>query len=181
MKANYYGVAQMDYGHEYRWIFDRDSLAREFEKYKINVDVDKLDYVDICFPIGGSNSSSTLFCPLDTEEDAIEFLKKIAEGPDLDDPELTDIAEYSLTIDTDDEEFGACTRKILDKFNINADDLEQLDDECKHYENSVKMINALKEAGYKDFDYDDPFYGENGSMTYYELCDLYEEICEVKV
>ena len=38
------------------------------------------------------------------------------------------------------------------------------------------MIKDLKASGYEDFDYNNPFYGENRDMTFDELCDLYEEV-----
>ena len=88
---------------------------------------------------------------------------------------LVDIAEYMLTISTDD---GSCTQMFLDKFGFKACTL--FDDKYGTMEEANQMIAALKEAGYEEFDYEDPFYGENRDMTIQELRNLYKKVTEVQ-
>nr|WP_297765848.1 hypothetical protein [uncultured Butyrivibrio sp.] len=164
-----YGVSQYNHGHEYRWIFDRDTLKKELE----TSDIMGMSGEDISFPIGGSNSSSTWFAELNTLSSVQAFLTGEAEGPDLEDPTLVDIAEYLLTVDTD---FGSCTKFFLDKLCLNQEKLTQYDDDEHHRECAKAMIDKLKKAGYTEFDYDDPFYGRDGNMRYSELCSLYRKV-----
>ena len=169
---SYFGVSQMNHGHEYRWIYDGETLVKELDLLSEDEILEQSDSV-LYFPIGGSNCSATWIEELDTDEKARSFLVSSGDGPDSADPMLVDIAEYLLTISVED---GSCTQKFLDKFGLEA--YTACDDGYGTMEKSKKMIEALKEAGYEEFDYDDPFYGENRDMTFRELCDLYKKVTE---
>ena len=178
---NYYGVSQLFHGHEYKWIFEESVLMNNMyteNDFKTNPMLDKQTFLTECndhdcgFPIGGSNSSSTFTKRLDTLDDVKAFLTEPAEGPDADDPILVDIAEYLMTVDNDS---GSCTDKFLSILGLDIKSLEQFDDKYNHRKNAEMMINSLKAHNYPDFDYNDPFYGNNRDMTYSELCDIYEQ------
>ncbi len=166
----YYGVSQMCHGHEYRWVFDEETL-----KNKLNVateEILELSGTDLFFPIGGSNCSCTWIQKLDDNDEIKGFLVSDGEGPDAEDPMLVDLAEYILTISTGDD---SCTQDFLTKFGLDAQSLEKFDDaqgRCKKVE---IMAKELQGAGYKGLDYNNVFYGENSDMQYSELCDLYEK------
>ena len=166
--VNYYSVTEYSNGAEHRWIFDESTLSKKMYN---GGPVPESDGLDIGFPIGGSNSSTTWIEKCTSEVDIKDFLTMPADGPDNDDPMLVDIAEYYLHIDND---FGSCTDKFVKKFNLEYKDLNQSDDMYHHKSNAEKMITALKELGYKDFDFEDPFYGNNSDMTYDELYGLYK-------
>ncbi len=83
----YYGVTQYNHGHEYRWIFDGKTISKMLNVSEDKI-VDDLNGEDIGFPIGGSNSSATWFCPIESDEDAKAFLMAAGDGPDLEDPIL---------------------------------------------------------------------------------------------
>lgn len=161
----YYGVEQYHYGHLYRWIFDGDTL-----KSNIGDDFESKNGWDIGYPMGGSNSSATWIEKLSTDEEIREFLIRPSE-PDLDDPELIDLGEYLLTIETDCD---SCTQMFLDKFEYKQSDLDQYDDEYGRCEEVREKAKKLKERGITWFDCDDPFYGNDRSMRYSEFCELYE-------
>ena len=167
-----FGVSQYCHGHEYRWIFDEKTLKEELK----TDDVLSCSGEDIGFPIGGSNSSATWITELEGLSGAKTFLTAAGDGPDSEDPMLVDIAEYLLTVDTGD---GSCTKEYLDKLGLKAEDLTQYDDDYSHQKKAESMIKDLKAAGYEDFDYDNPFYGENSDMTFYDLNDLHEEVVGV--
>ena len=169
MNNNYYGVTQSSYGHEYRWIFRGDVLA---EALGLNSEEEIMDRSgnDLFFPMGGSNVSCTWIERLESDKAAVEYL--LAEGyPDSEDPMLVDIAEYLVTVSNDS---NSCTQEIIEKFALDKKDLSQMDDIYRHYAKTEKMIKNLKLYGYKDFDYDNPYYGENRDMRYSELCELYK-------
>ena len=167
-----YGVMQYHCGHEYRWIFKAAVIRKELELKK-EEKIEDISGEEVLWPMGGSNSSATWFCKLDSMEKAKNFLESPGDGPDLEDPELVDLAEYLVTVETD---CNSCTQEVLDKFNLNEEDLVQTDDENERYSKAEKMIKALEAAGYADFDYNDPFYGENRDMRYSDLCELYESV-----
>jgi hypothetical protein len=170
----YFGVTQMCHGHEYRWIYDGATLVKELNLLSED-EIEKQSDSELYFPIGGSNCSATWILELDSDEKAKHFLTDGGDGPDSEEPMLVDIAEYMLTISTDD---GSCTQMFLDKFGFKACTL--FDDKYGTMEEANQMIAALKEAGYEDFDYEDPFYGENRDMTIQELRNLYKKVTEVK-
>lgn len=170
------GVSQSDYGHEYRWVFEEKSLRRQLKKYGLDAD----DYIsedgysaDIGFPIGGSNSSSTYFCVLNSDNDVRAFLEAALMN-DSADPTLCDCGECCLTIDTDDDYYGAVTSKYVKKFGI---DLDAINDSTDEYYDIIEQIaDYFEEIDYDDFDYDDPFYGDDSDMTVSELIELYHEV-----
>lgn len=170
----YYGVTQSHCGHEYRWIFTKEEIERNIGEFEDD------EYLDVHYPMGGSNSSATHFLPLENDEQVFAFMTGEAEGPDLEDPMLVDIAEYLMTVDTD---CGSCTQEFLEKFGLNKKDLEQFDDCYSHRIESERMIAEMLQyeenlpslASYKAIDRDNPFYGESSDMRYSELCEMYEE------
>ena len=111
-KMRYFGVTQMSHGHEYRWIYDGATLVEELNLVSED-EIEKQSDSELFFPIGGSNCSATWILELDSDEKARSFLTDGGDGPDSEDPVLVDIAEYMLTISTDD---GSCTQMFLDKF-----------------------------------------------------------------
>ena len=169
MDKNYYGVSQLNHGHEYRWIYEESVLSKNIYD---NNSVPNEDNLDCSFPIGGSNSSSTWIKKLNDLSEIKDFLTAPAEGPDSEDPMLIDIAEYLLTISTED---NSCTEQFLKQLNLTTDNLEQTDDKYKHKENAIKIFNYLNSINYPNFDHNNPFYGNNKDMTYSELCDIYKQ------
>lgn len=176
--SKYYGVSQSHCGHEYRWIYTKESVELEIGEIPTE------ESVDILWPMGGSNSSATFFTKIEDEEAAIKFLKSKADGPDLEDPELVDIAEYLLTVEIGD---GSCTEDILNKYKISKSDLTQYDDIYEHRLKSESMIAEMLQfeeklpelTNYKEIDRENPFYGESGDIRFSELCDMYDEFKNV--
>ena len=149
-----YYVSQSHCGHEYIWIFDEEGLKTcdEFELIKNEIDKDGNAWLDILWPMGGSNSSATYIKRLSSEEDAKNCILSEADGPDSDDPMLIDIAEYLRTVETD---CGSVTQRILDKYGLKAKDLTQTD----------PRYDELIGLGIKPED----FYGANSDCSYSEL------------
>ena len=174
--SKYYGVIQMNHGHEYRWIFTEEMI---YDKAKLEGNIDEISGEDIGWPINGSNSSSTFFVPLRSDAEIKDYLINGGYGPDSEDPCLVDLAEYLNTVDGDGEWCKSCTKEFLEKFNLNAKDLERGD---IRYDMAKIMIATLKKVGYKNFHYCNPFYGRNKNMTFNELCELYGKVlnCEVE-
>lgn len=170
----YYGVIQSHCGHEYRWIYDEDTLTKNIGEIHAG------ESEDIHFPMGGSNSSSTLIVELKSDEDARAFLTCLGDGPDMEDPTLVDIAEYLVSVEPESD---CCTKSFMDKFGFNLNDLIQYDDCYNHRSKSEQMIaemlqyedNLLELSNYRVIDRDNPFYGESSDMRYSELCSMYEE------
>lgn len=135
MKINYFALSQSHHGHEYVWIFTKEELMNRMENYMPHkiAEIEELKvsdtiYLDILFPIGGSNVSATSFLNLGEGKEGIEaakeYLLKPADGPDMADPNLVSLAEYLRTVDTEE---GSCTKEILDAFDLKAEDLTQVD------------------------------------------------------
>ena len=182
--SKYYGVVQSHYGHEYRWIFKEETvrqvLGSEAEP--------ESGALDIRWPMGGSNSSATLFYPIETDEDARAFLTAPGNGPDLEDPTLVDLAEYLVTVETDE----GCAEEFLDRLRLSAEALTQYDDAFGRRESCEQMADEL--CRYRDFlhrlgtefenceeiDFNDLFYGDSKDMRYSDLCDLYERFLSRK-
>jgi len=169
MNNNYYGVTQLSHGHEYRWIFRGKVLV---EALGLNSEEEIIDCSgkDLLFPMGGSNASCMWIEKLESDEAAVKYLLAEGDGPDSDDPSLVDIAEYRVTVSNDS---NSCTQEIIEKFALDEKDLSQMDDIYHHYAETEKMIKDLKLSGYKDFDYDNPYYGKNRDMKYSELFNLW--------
>lgn len=169
--CKYYGVSQMNRGHEYRWIFDDKTL-----KSRLGTDdVLSMSGENIRFPLEGSDVSATWIQALPDLVTANGFLTAKGDGPDSSDPELIDIAEYLLTVEVDSD---SCTKSFLDVLGLDQGSLTQYDDEYGHYNRARAMISDLQKAGYVGIDYAHPFYGDNSDMRYSELCDIFEK--EVK-
>jgi len=166
--SNYYGVSQSDHGHQYRWIFESDKIHD-----RLGGEPDTSE--DILFPIGGSNSSSTFFTPLNDDIDVIRFLLSPGEI-DKEDPTLCEIGEYALTLGggtgLDD-----CTQHFLDKYGIYDDAIiNRSDDADRHRAKVLQMTEDLKNAGYMEFDSENPFYGKDRHMRFSDLEAIYENI-----
>ena len=178
-KEKYFGVTQFNHGHEYRWIYTDKVLIKNIYHSGILPEYPTVDCIDCGFPIGGSNSSATWIQPLEYEE-VKDFLTAAGEGPDFEDPELVDLGEYMLTVEDKDVYYGSVTSKFIEEFGLNPRKLEQFDDD-QHRKAGVEfMAGQLKKAGYKEFDYSNPFYGKNRNMRFSELCDLYVKVCGTK-
>lgn len=173
---NLYAVTQMNHGAEHRWIFSEEDLVREVSKYSYDdgpiPNEDEINF----WPIGGSNCGPSHICKLDSEEEIYEFLTSPGSGPDSDDPELVDLAEYYYAADIYDQWYWySSTGYFVEQFGLTQEQTEGHDD-CLDI--AKQMIAALKEAGYEDFDYRNPFYGDNSSMRYSELSKLYKKVVE---
>ena len=164
----YLGVSQSCHGHEYRYIFDEDTLSKNI--YNGGAVPDE-DCNDCLYPIGGSNSSATFIQYLPDDDSIKAFLTGTADGPDSEDPTLVDIGEYILSVANDSDD---CTDVFMQRFNLSYSALEQFDDSNYHRANVEKMARFLQSKNYTDFDWNNPFYGKNRGMRYSELCDLCE-------
>ena len=162
----YYGVEQSHCGHEYRFVFEKEEVERIVDHIALG------EYTDYFWPMGGSNSSATCITELNGREEIKAFLTAPNEGPDVEDPMLVDLAEYILTIDTEE----GCAQKFLDKFGLTAKELEQYD---SRYDECESMIAELKDLT-DEIDFENPFYGDSREMRYSELCDLYEGLIKRK-
>lgn len=174
----YYGVTQSHCGHEYRWIYEEETIKNHIGEIYTN------ECEDIRWPIGGSNSSATYIIALKNDEEARTFLTSKRE-PDLQDPTLVDIAEYLVSVEPEPD---CCTKEFMDKFGLTGKDLEQYDDCYSHRSESERMIaemlqyeeNLPELASYHAIDRDNPFYGESRDVRYSELCAMYEEFLQKK-
>lgn len=171
-KEKYWCLEQSECGHIYRFVYTETELKEAMEEYclddKIYDNLQDKDVEDIGFPEGGSNSSATYFVECPTEEDVVAFLKSDVEV-DYDDPPLIALMEGMMTIVTDMGDMGS-GKYFVEKY--------QLDEEPRYdprLEDSKNMINKLKELGYEDFDFENPFYGKNRDMRYSELSEIFEE------
>ena len=170
----YYGVTQSEYGHEYRWIYDEETLKEKFGE----IWTDSCE--DVGWPIGGSNSSATSIVLLENGEDAREFLTSPGKGPDLEDPTLVDIAEYMVSVVPEPD---CCTNKFSKKFRLSLIDLVQYDDCYHRREKCEQMISEMLQykdklselSSYEEIDESDPFYGKSKDLRYSILCKMYDE------
>ena len=155
-----YGVSQLNHGHEYRWIFQKNILSQHI--YNGGTVPDE-DCIDCGFPIGGGNSSATWLKKLADENAAREFLLAPCEGPDVEDPLLIDIGEYILSVD---DEYDSCTSSVItypvpDQYDRRRDAV-------------VAMAEKLAEFG-KD-GWENPFHGDYRSMRFSELECIYHNV-----
>ena len=164
--VRFWGVEQSHYGHIYRYIFTDKALREELKDCSVKDDILSRNYstADILWPMGGSNSSATYFFPCNTGEDAKTFLTMEVEV-DCDDPELVDLSEGIMTIELEE----GIAKDFVEKYNIPLD--VRYDN---RYFEAKEMIDALKEAGYANLDYDNTFYGANKDMRFSELEEIYE-------
>lgn len=184
MTTKWYGVEQSSHGHVYRMIFAEDEIRRDaYDGEPVPDD----DCIDDGWPLYGSNSSATWITLLHTIEEIRDFLDG-EPGCEFEDPMLVDIAEFLYSVDA---ELGA-TRYWLDKFGINDAGIFSKEDDAEgHYEESKRMIDALKPiaemaAGDPDpkwnklrrIDFKNPWYGDSCEMRFSELQDIYETFCK---
>lgn len=166
---NYYLVNQFNHGAEHKWVFNEDQLAEQVYHGGPVPDEDEQPY----WPISGSNCGYADIYKAKNDDEIRDFLLSPGDGTEYEDPMLVDIAEYYCSVDVNDSWcYESCTGETVQRLGIQCEDTY---DSC--YEEAEKMISALQKAGYADFDYNDPFYGENRGMRYSELCGLYEEVC----
>ena len=123
-----FSISQSHYGHEYVYIFT-ESQIREAQPSILpdSFADDYYDFVDIFWPMGGSNSSATCITFLGRGDaginEAYNFLTAEADGPDLEDPELVDLAEYARDVATDE----GIAKEILTAFDLKAEELTKID------------------------------------------------------
>ena len=151
-----FGVIQSNHGHEYRWLFTGDAIYELTGEYP--EDDECIDF----FPMSGSNVSAGWVQELTSDDQIIHFLK--------------DCGEYAVTINDDDVTWGSVTRKYLDMYGLSAEELEQTDDAYGSVATVEAIANYFKQIGFDEFDYDDPFYGNDSDMRISELIDLYNEV-----
>lgn len=167
---NYYLVNQFNHSAEHKWVFNENQLSEQVYHGTQIPDKDEVPY----WPIGGSNSSYSNICKAESDEDIRRFLTSPGDGLDWEDPILVDIAEYYCSVDIDDIWcHESCTGEVARRLGIQCEDTYD-----SRYKEAEKMIKELQDAGYPDFDYNDPFYGENRGMRYSRLCDLHMEVCD---
>ena len=161
-----YGVEQSCHGHNYRWIFDKQTLLNQ------GIDLPNTKggiCEDILFPIGGSNSSATWIVELDSDNAIKDFLLSDY-YTEFEDPMLIDIAEGSNTISCED---GSITGYYIKKLAIPE---EKLTRDNGYLAEVQDMICFLKEKDANcDLDYENPFYGNSRDMRLSALRDLYNE------
>ena len=158
-----FGVTQSHYGAECRWIFTAEEL--EDQLGFIPEDGETIAF----FPLGGSNSSDSYVEELKNDTEIKEFLTTPG-YMDYDDPMLSDCGEYYIDLCTDE---GSVTGEYLKKFGItNAPQ----DDAYGTIETVEKIVGYFRDIAYDDFDYSDPYYGEDSDMRVSELIDLYHEV-----
>lgn len=170
MSVKYYGIEQCYHGHCYRYIFEEKVLLENAKKYHFSFHPNG-DNVDISFPIGGSNSSSTMIVPCGNMEEIRSFLTEKF-YTDYDDPELVDIAEGLCTIDTSND-YGSCTKEMVERLGISS---ECLTTECAYKEKVDKIIQTLKDADYDcEIDFENPYYGTSKDMNFSEIKNIYND------
>lgn len=136
----YYGVVQSNHGHDYVHIYTYSQIREEFDRYGLDKNLlplpgeeESTACLDVLWPIGGSNSSASFIAVLNGEKEAAEFITQEALGPDYEDPELIDLAEYIWTLDTDE----GCMQEFLDRYGIDPEQYSQhdprVDDICRDY------------------------------------------------
>ena len=134
-----YAVCQANHGHDYMWIFDEETLRKEVEERIGSFpDEDEEQWIDMFWPIGGSNTSPTMFRKLNNLKEVYDCLVHECPGREWEDPLVGDIMDYLRTVDTDD---GSITQELLDMMGLRAADLTMTDEE---------RVNELKSLGYTE-------------------------------
>lgn len=127
----YYGCIQAYHGHDYVFLYTKEQAEEDFKKCDIDLNllpkVGETAYVDVFWPMGGSNSSATYIEALESKESALGFLTQSAYGPDYDDPTAVDIAEYIWSIETKE----GVAQEILDWYGKEAKDYVQFDERAR--------------------------------------------------
>lgn len=160
------GLTQYYHGAEYRFLICETELkdALGMERF-IAIDTDNGDYVDIGFPIGGSNSSATQITPLKDDSSIFQFLASPGDGPDLEDPMLVDIMEYHCEIATD----IGLAEEWLKIHHIDIDSLHWVYPDFERIDNYIK---ALIQSGETKIDANNPYYGYSSELRLSELMNL---------
>ncbi len=154
----YFGISQYRHGHEYLAVYTRGQIkAEQPDLLPEKVEPGYQDSVDCYWPYGGSNSSATFITYFGSgdegEKAAVQFLTKEPEGPDLADPTLMDLAEYSQSIDVD---LGV-TDTLVKRFGIDLKDKADA-----RYTELIER--GMPEAVFYDREYRDLRLYENGAQ-----------------
>ncbi len=167
------GVAQAHCGHYYRWLFTKEEVNRQFKENDIDLELEDDIAEDILWPMGGSNSTATSFTLFESDEDIKKYLTT-PEPLDSEDPMLVEIAEYMCDpcIDGDD---GDITYPYMEKLGLSYEECSFREDCEKYHIFTEIMVLALENCNCMDFDFLNPFYGQNSDMRFSELCELYEQ------
>ena len=166
----YYGFTQLSHGADHIYIYTEDQILQEFAKRGIDPAVlpkdDKTTELDF-FPVGGSNSATSVITRLEGDESIKEYLQQKALGPDFSDPTLVDLAEYYWGLQTDE----GCLQELLDRLGLDQDTLEH--DAMEDINNEIAMICDTLGITSKDF-YEDYFRDFRRSDVYFinEIEDL---------
>lgn len=162
-----YGVEQSNYGHCYRWIFEKSEIINNIGTFNEDECCD-----DCGWPIGGSNSSATYITKLCSEEEIRGFLLSDYKT-DYDDPTLIDIAEGICTIATDE---NSITSLFVNLLNINEENLTK---DNFYYSSAAEMIKKIEKHDIlkiSEIDYDNPFYGKSRHMRLSKLEEIFKAI-----
>ena len=159
----YYGFIQVNHGADHVFIYTKEQILEEFERYKINPavlpegdDISELDG----FPIGGSNSAPSRIWELYGDEAAKAFICGEADGPDYEDPSLVGLAEYYFALDTNE----GCMKELLDKFGIDKEAQEKK--AMKAIEDDTAMVCNTLGISFNDF-YEDEYAYVRVSEVYF--------------
>ena len=156
----YCGLIQYCHGAEHRYIYSEDKLEEILKNKDLLDDNENLYDIsgsEILFPIGGSNSSATWFQKIETLEDADRFLSRECET-EYDDPTLIDIAEYYMSVETKDTNYG--DKRVDTDYILTLLGKTFRDYDVNKYpglKEVEKQIEILKQSGYENFDYERPF------------------------
>ncbi len=167
------GVAQAHCGHFYKWLFTKNAIADQFDENDIELEIEDGLVEDILWPMGGSNSSATSFTLFESDEDVKKYLTT-PELIDYEDPMLIDIGEYMCDPGVSGYD-GDITFPYMEKLGLSYDDCCFREDCDRYYTLVGIMALALENCSCMDFDFLNPFYGQNRDMRYSELCELYEQ------
>ena len=165
-KKSYYAVEQYDKNlHEHRWIFEKDS--------PIGNEIDYANHSDEGYRIYSGNDC--IIREVHNEEEIRSFLTGKAHGVDSENPDMAELAEYYLTVDTD---FDSCTDIFLKKLGLKQEELTQYDDRCEEIDDFVKQNKEIVKEVFDltDADLEDFFYGDNTwKLKYSDIIEKVEE------
>ena len=151
--STYYGFIQENHGADHVFIYTKEQILEEFERYNINPIVlpegDDISVLDL-FPIGGSNSAPSRIWMLEGDEAAKDFICWEADGPDYDDPTLVGLAEYYFDLNINE----GCMKELLDKFGIDKEAQEKK--AIKNVKDDISLVCETLGISFNDF-YDDKY------------------------
>lgn len=168
------GLSQYLHGAEKRFLIKEDVLNQEM--FNGEGIPEETGVYDMLYPIGGSNSSGTEITEsFETTGDILSFLTRDCE-PDLEDPELVDLAECYLEYPDDGLYCDSCTDEILRVLKVDKEDLVESVNSPK-YEEAKAIIGELQSRE-EDLggmiDLDNPWYGNSRDVRFNDLTDAYE-------